>query len=130
MNSILNGLYNNFVSIATVSLNLSFHKLFANIGYLISQAYSFFAFRIAVKGCCKENMYFWSACNPYCQLSSLGNTTLQSIMNEILTQHRFWPCHENGLIKTIQTIPHTLLSVKLTYLCCGLRLILTYPNPQ
>ena len=30
-------------------------------------------------------------------------TTLQSLMNTKLSQHRFWPCHENGLIKTIQT---------------------------
>ena len=39
----------------------------------------------------------------------------------------FWPCHENRLIKTIQTIPHNLyVSVKLTCLYCGLRLILVY----
>ena len=31
----------------------------------------------------------------------------------------------------IQTTPHTLyVSVKLTSLYCGLRLILVYPNPQ
>ena len=58
-------------------------------------------------------------------------TALQSIMNAKLSKHRFWHCHENGLIKTIQTIPHNLyLSVKLTFLYCGLRLILVYPNPQ
>ena len=34
--------------------------------------------------------------------------TLQSIMNANLSQHRFWHCHENGLNKTIQTIPHNL----------------------
>ena len=40
-------------------------------------------------------------------------TTLQSIMNAKLSNHRFWPCHKNGLIKTIQTIPHNLhVSVK------------------
>ena len=33
-------------------------------------------------------------------------TTLQSLMNAKLSQHRFWPCHENGLIKPIQTILH------------------------
>ena len=33
--------------------------------------------------------------------------------------------------QTIQTIPHNLyVSVKLTFLYCGLRLILVYPNPQ
>ena len=31
-------------------------------------------------------------------------TTLQSIMNAKLSKHRFWHCHENGLIKMIQTI--------------------------
>ena len=52
-------------------------------------------------------------------------------MNTKLSKHRFWHCHENGLIKTIQTIPHNLYgSVKLTSLYCGLRLILVYPNPQ
>ena len=32
-------------------------------------------------------------------------TPLQSRMNAKFLQHRFWQCHENGLIKTIQTIP-------------------------
>ena len=35
-------------------------------------------------------------------------TTFQSVMNAKLSLHRFWPCHENGLIKTILTIPHNL----------------------
>ena len=39
---------------------------------------------------------------------SFLNTTLQSIMNAKLSQHRFWHCHKNRLIKTIQTIPHNL----------------------
>ena len=57
-------------------------------------------------------------------------TTLQSIINAKLGQHRFWHCHENGLIKTIQMIPHNLyVSFKLASLYCGLRLILVYPNP-
>ena len=60
-----------------------------------------------------------------------GVTTLQSMMNAKLSPHMFWPCHENGLIKTIQTIPHNLyVSFKLASLYCGLRLILVYPNPQ
>ena len=41
-------------------------------------------------------------------------TSLQSSMNTKLSPHRFWPSHENELIKTIQTIPHNLnVSVKL-----------------
>ena len=56
-------------------------------------------------------------------------TTLQSMMNAKLSLHRLWPCHENGLVKTIQTIGHNLcVSFKLTY--CGLRIILVYPDPQ
>ena len=47
------------------------------------------------------------------------------MMNVKLSQQRFWHCYENGLIKTIQTIPHNLyVSVKLTSFYCGLRLIL------
>ena len=58
-------------------------------------------------------------------------TTLQCLMNTKFSPHRFWPCHENELIKTIQTIPHNLyVSFKLSSLYCGLRLILVYPNPQ
>ena len=58
-------------------------------------------------------------------------TTLQSIVNAKLSMQRFWHCHENRLIKTIQTIPYNLyVSVKLTLLYCGLRLILVHPNPQ
>ena len=53
------------------------------------------------------------------------------MMNAKLSLYGFWHCHENGLIKTIQMIPHNLyVSVKLTSLYCGLRLILVYPNPQ
>ena len=48
-----------------------------------------------------------------------------------LSKHGFWHCYENGLIKTIQTIPHNLyVSVKLTFIYFGLGLILVYPNPQ
>ena len=58
-------------------------------------------------------------------------TTLQSMVNAKLSKQRFWHFYENGLIKTIQTIPHNLqVSVKLTSLYCRLRLILVYPNPQ
>ena len=34
-----------------------------------------------------------------------GITTLQSIMNAKVSQHRFWHCHESRLIKTIETLP-------------------------
>ena len=67
------------------------------------------------------------------QQGSLGNwgkeqtccrflgTTLQSRMNAKLSKQRFWHCHE----KIIQTIPQNLhVSVKLTSLHCGWRLIL------
>ena len=51
------------------------------------------------------------------------------MMNAKLSKQRFWHCHENGLIKTIQTIPHNLyVSFKLTSLYCGLRIILVYPK--
>ena len=53
------------------------------------------------------------------------------MMNTKLSQHGFWHCYENRLIKAIQMIPHNLyVSVKLTSLFCGLRLILVYLNPQ
>ena len=65
------------------------------------------------------------------QQQNQEDTTLQYVMNAKLSKHRFWHCHENGLIKTIQTIPHNLLvSVKSASLYCGLRIILVYPNPQ
>ena len=52
-------------------------------------------------------------------------------MNAKLSMQRFWHCHENGLIKTIQTIPRNqYVSFKLASLYCGLRLILVYPDPQ
>ena len=48
-------------------------------------------------------------------------TTLQSKMNAKLSPHRFWLCHENGLFKTIQTIPHNLhVSFNLASLYWGL----------
>ena len=53
------------------------------------------------------------------------------MMNAKLSKQRFGHCYVNGIIKTTQTIPHNLyVSVKLTSLYCGLRLILVYPNPQ
>ena len=53
------------------------------------------------------------------------------MMNPKLSKQRFCFCYENRLIKTIQTIPHNqYVSVKLTFIYCGLRLILVYPNPQ
>ena len=41
--------------------------------------------------------------------------------DEYLSPHRFWPCHENGLIKMIQPIPNNLyVSFKSASLYCGL----------
>ena len=52
------------------------------------------------------------------------------IYDECQTQNRFRRGHENGFIKTIQTISHNLyLSDKLTSLYCGLRLIQAHPSP-
>ena len=63
--------------------------------------------------------------------NSLLRTTLQSMMNAKLSLHGFWHCHEKGLIRTIQLIPHNLyVSFKLAFLYCGLTIILVYPNPQ
>ena len=42
------------------------------------------------------------------QSPSILSTTLQSVMNAKLSKHMFWNCHENGLIKTIQMMPHNL----------------------
>ena len=54
-------------------------------------------------------------------------TTLQSIMNAKLSLQGFWHCHENRLIKMIQTIPHNLyVIVKLTSLYYGLHM--AYPG--
>ena len=58
---------------------------------------------------------------PSLAIVAIGYTTLQSLMNAKLSPHRFWPFHENGLIKTIQTIPHNLyVSFKSASLYCGL----------
>ena len=39
------------------------------------------------------------------------HTTLESMMNVKLSPRGFYHCHENGLIKTIQTIPTTYVRV-------------------
>ena len=53
------------------------------------------------------------------------------MMNAKLSKQIFLHCCENRLIKTIQMIPRNVyVSVKLTSLYCGLRIILAYPNPQ
>ena len=62
--------------------------------------------------------------------SSSIYTTLQSMMSAKLSLHGFWHCRVNGLIKTIQTIPHNHVSFKFASFYGGLRLILVYPNPQ
>ena len=38
----------------------------------------------------------------------LGHTFFQSMMNAKLSTQRFWHCHKNIFIKTIQMIPHNL----------------------
>ena len=60
-----------------------------------------------------------------------GNLDLSNVrmMNTKVNQQTFWHCFENGLIKTIQMIPHNLcVSFKSASLYCGLRLILVYPQ--
>ena len=47
--------------------------------------------------------YFLDQAKNFGQLSL--RATLQSMINAKLSLHRFWPCHENRLIKTIQAIP-------------------------
>ena len=54
-----------------------------------------------------------TALQPYTGIADLfiigkSATTLPSMMNAKLSPHRFWPCHEKGLIKAILTIPHNL----------------------
>ena len=36
------------------------------------------------------------------------NPPVYAMMNAKISQQKFWHCHENGLIKTIQMIPHNL----------------------
>ena len=64
--------------------------------------------------------YFFSV--PwFLNLDAKVATALQSMMNAKLSKQRFWHCYENGLIKTIQTIPHNLyVIVKLTFPYWGL----------
>ena len=52
-----------------------------------------------------------SAAHTFVQLECsfmLPCTTLHSMMNAKLSKQRFWHFYENGLIKTIQIIPHNL----------------------
>ena len=54
------------------------------------------------------------------------STTPQSMMNAKLSLLGFWHCHENGLIKTIQTMPLNLyVSFRLASLNCGFK---AYPG--
>ena len=47
--------------------------------------------------------------------------TFQSLMSTKLCQHRFLPCHERNLIKTVPMLPHNLyVSFKSASLYCGL----------
>ena len=56
---------------------------------------------------CREKRSGKEGKHPSTSTSSLV-TTLQSVMNAKLSEHRFWHCHDSGLVKTIQTIPHYL----------------------
>ena len=49
----------------------------------------------------------------YYNRKQLPSTTLQSMIKAKLSLWRFWPCHLNGLIKTIQMIPHSVKSASL-----------------
>ena len=51
-------------------------------------------------------------------------------MNGKLSKHGFWHCHENRLIKMIQTIPHNQVSFKSTSLYYGLGYTRIILNPQ
>ena len=58
---------------------------------------------LLIPGLASADQYF----DPgYVNINS--DTTLQSMMNVKLSKQRFRHCYENGLIKTIQTIPHNL----------------------
>ena len=61
--------------------------------------------------------YRQTSCMSKIIIASLSKhlTTLQSMMNAKLIQHRFWPCHENGLIKTTQMIPHNLYEFQVDF---------------
>ena len=63
---------------------------------------------LLIPGLASADQYF----DPgYVNINS--DTTLQSMMNVKLSKQRFRHCYENGLIKTIQMIPHNLqVSVK------------------
>ena len=65
------------------------------------------------------------------ELDKTWSTTLQSMMNAKLSKHRFWHCHENGLIKTIQTIPHNpYVRFKLYSFYCGIGQNQVFPSLQ
>ena len=90
---------------------------------------SFISPRLTILHCSDESLTQASKLDQV--LEYIPNIALQSIMNAKLSLQGFWHCHENKLIKTIQTIPHNLyVSFKSASLYCGLRLILVYPNPQ
>ena len=55
------------------------------------------------------------------------------MINAKLSQHRFWPCHRNGLIKKIPMIPYyisSVLKVEFPLLWLKAHPILVVPNPQ
>ena len=73
---------------------------YENLGMAI-----WFSFKWISMGCLMPSIS--KCCMIWGMLIFVG-TTLQSVMNAKLSKHRFWHCHEDRLIKTIQTIPHNL----------------------
>ena len=67
---------------------------------------SFISPRLTTLHCSDESLTQASKLDQV--LEYVPNIALQSMMNAKLSLHRFWPCHENGLIKMIQTLPHNL----------------------
>merc|ERR1711952_500591 len=67
---------------------------------------------------------------PPQKLQALRHTTLQSKMNAKLSPQRFWACHENGLIKAIQTIPHNLYVVGYRLKCLDEPIFMAGPKPM
>ena len=74
-----------------------------NIVTLSSFALSKFSQWVQIQSKVREKFYemFWIFFKMFV-------TTLKSMMIVKLSLHGFWHCHENGLTKTAQTIPHNL----------------------
>ena len=65
-------------------------------------------------------------------LANIGVDTVRKtgMMNAKLRQQMFWTCHENGLIKTILTIPHEpqpLYEFQVSFLLFWIKINLSKP---